>query len=213
MKNGILLLCALSMFGCAQNNIKEPAGNTPVVNRSAATPEAHWQNRQRVFARMKEWGMDGRVGLQLRGQSWSFGMKWKQQAGGMSIMDITNPLTGAVMANIRETGSQVVLKAADGKQYKDTDAERLLERQLKLKFPLNDMRYWARAIPTPDSKIEAVKLDRFGRPMSLQQKGWVIKYLSYKGNQPTALPAKMSLEKAAERVKAKVVAKKWQTRF
>ncbi|MEZ5450787.1 MAG: hypothetical protein R3E89_18065 [Thiolinea sp.] len=45
-----------------------------------------------------------------------------------------NPLTGAVMANIQETGSQVVLIAADGKRYQDTNAEKLLERQLRLKF-------------------------------------------------------------------------------
>ena len=105
------------------------------------------------------------------------------------------------------------MKAADGKLYRDTDAERLLERQLKLKFPLKDMRYWARGVPAPDSKVEELKLDRLGRPLQLQQKGWLVKYLGYKGDQAQALPAKISLEKAAERLKAKVVAKKWQTRF
>lgn len=217
MKNGILLLCALAMIGCSGTQKATKAQPTrtaqaPAVVKKTPTPEAYWQNRQRVFARMKSWGMDGRVGLQFRGQSWSFGMKW-QQAGNSSVMDITNPLTGAVMANIRETGSQVVLKASDGKQYRDTDAERLLERQLKLKFPLKDMRYWARGVPAPDSDVEALKLDRLGRPLQLQQKGWLVKYLSYKGDQPQALPSKISLEKAAERLKAKVVAKKWQTRF
>lgn len=219
MKNGILLLCmlALSMVGCTTQTQQVPksqavARTAPAVVKKTPTPEAYWQNRQRVFARMKSWGMDGRVGLQFRGQSWSFGLKW-QQAGGTSVMDITNPLTGAIMANIRESGSSVVLKAADGKQYRDTDAERLLERQLRLKFPVSDMRYWARGLPAPDSKIEALKLDRFGRPLQLQQKGWLVKYLGYKGNQPQALPSKMSLDKAAERLKAKVVAKKWQTRF
>ncbi len=218
MRNGILLLCALAMFGCSTQKAAKPqsvaVGTTQATTeaKKTFTPEEYWNNRQRVFAQMKSWSMDGRVGLQLRGQSWSFGMKW-QQAGGSSVMDITNPLTGAVMANIRETGSQVVLKAADGKLYRDTDAERLLERQLKLKFPLKDMRYWARGVPAPDSKVEALKLDRFGRPLQLQQKGWLVNYQSYKGNQPQALPAKISLEKAAERLKAKVVAKKWETRF
>lgn len=212
MKKGILLLCVLSMFGCAQNNSKPPSG-VPPQNTRISTPEAAWQNRQRVFDNMKEWAMEGRVGLQLRGQSWSFGMDWKQQAGGASVMDITNPLTGALMANIRETGSQVVLKAADGKSYRDTNAEKLLERQLRLKFPLNDMRYWARAVPTPDSPVEQVELDARGRPKLLQQKGWRVEYTAYKDNGPNALPTKMRLEKAAERVKAKVVTKRWQTRF
>ncbi len=209
MKNGILLLCLVTMFGCSTQKTLQP--KTTAIKK-VPTPEAYWQNRQQVFARMKSWSMDGRVGLQLRGQSWSFGMNW-QQAGSASVMDITHPLTGAVMANIRETGTQVTLKAADGKQYRDTDAERLLERQLKLKFPINDMRYWARGIPAPDSAVEALQLDRLGRPLKLQQKGWQVTYLSYKSDQAKALPAKISLEKAAERLKAKVVAKQWQTRF
>lgn len=211
MRNGVLLLCALSIVGCTQNNTK-PGGNVPVAT-VASSPEAAWQNRQRVFAQMKEWSMKGRVGLQLRGQSWSFGMDWTEKAGGESVMDIINPLTGAVMANIRETGSQVVLKAADGKSYRDTDAERLLQRQLKLKFPLNDMRYWARGIPAPDKPVEAIKLDQRGRAVRLQQAGWVVDYTAYKDQSANALPTKMTLEKAAERAKAKVVTKQWQTRF
>lgn len=211
MKNGILLFCALSIVGCTQNNTR-PGSSTPVAT-VASSPEAAWQNRQRTFSRMKEWSMEGRVGLQLRGQSWSFGMNWTEKAGGESLMDIINPLTGAVMANIRETGSQVVLKAADGKSYRDTDAERLLERQLKLKFPLNDMRYWARGIPAPDKPVDAIKLDKSGRPLQLQQGGWVVDYTAYNDNSANALPSKMTLEKASERAKAKVVAKQWQTRF
>ncbi len=219
MRNGILLLCALTVAaGCTQNKARPGAAKPAAV--TASTPEAAWQNRQRVFARMKAWSMKGRVGLQLRGQSWSFGMNWAEKAGGESVMDIINPLTGAVMANIRETGSQVVLKAADGKSYRDTDAERLLQRQLKLRFPLNDMRYWARGIPAPNQPIEsvkldakAVKLDAKGRPLKLQQGGWVVTYTAFKGNGTNAFPAKMTLEKAAERAKAKVVAKQWRSRF
>nr|CAA6828964.1 MAG: Outer-membrane lipoprotein LolB [uncultured Thiotrichaceae bacterium] len=212
MKNGILLLCVLSIVGCTQNNMK-PADTGQPKATVGGSPEAVWQNRQRVFARMKEWSMNGRVGLQLRGQSWSFGMKWDEKVGGVTVMDITNPLTGAVMANIRETQSQVVLKAADGKSYRDTNAERLLERQLKLKFPLNDMRYWARGLPSPDKAVEAVKLDSRGRPQQLQQDGWVVEYTAYKDQGGNALPTKMRLEKASERAKAKVVAKQWKTRF
>ncbi len=212
MRNGILLLCALSIVGCTQNNTKPGASGQPKAT-VGASPEAVWQNRQRVFAGMKEWSMDGRVGLQLRGQSWSFGLKWNEKTGRESLMDIVNPLTGAVMASIRETGSQVVLKAADGKSYRDTSAERLLERQLKLKFPLGDMRYWARGLPSPDKPVDAIKLDARGRPQQLAQGGWVVNYTAYKDNSGNALPTKMSLEKASERAKAKVIAKQWKTRF
>ncbi|PID34152.1 MAG: outer membrane lipoprotein LolB [Thiotrichales bacterium] len=214
MRNWILLLCALGIVGCTQNNIKPTTSGSGQPRATVkASPEAVWQNRQRVFAGMKEWSMNGRVGLQLRGRSWSFGLKWNEKTGRESLMDIVNPLTGAVMASIRETGSQVVLKAADGKSYRDTSAERLLQRQLKLKFPLGDMRYWARGLPAPGKPVDAIKLDPRGRPQQLSQDGWVVKYMAYKDQSGNALPTKMSLEKTSERARAKVVAKQWRTRF
>jgi outer membrane lipoprotein LolB len=38
-------------------------------------------------------------------------------------------------------------------------------------------------------------------------------YPSYEGGGANALPNKIQLEKASERVKAKLVAKEWKTRF
>ncbi len=211
MKSGIALLCALSLFGCAANTKAPPGGTMTVATKGS--PEATFAERQRIFQQMQQWRLNGRVGLQLREQSWSFGLNWLQRASGQYEMEINNPLTGSIMATILETGSQVTLKAADGKVYKDTDAERLLERQLKLKFPLNNMRYWARGIAVPGVPVDAVKLDAKGRPTRLQQAGWVVDYPAYQGADANALPEKVQLEKASERVKAKLVAKEWQTRF
>ena len=209
MKNGIVLLCALSLFGCATHN--QNMGSKPAA--TSANPQAAWAQRQQTFARMQQWRLQGRVGLQLRNDSWSFGLDWMQKANNQYQMAINNPLTGSLMATVLQNGQNVTLKAADGKVYQDTDAERLLARQLRLNFPLKNMRYWARGIPSPDSPVEAVKLDAYGRPTRLQQAGWVIDYPAYKGNDANALPDKIQLEKASEQVKAKVVAKQWQTKF
>ena len=162
---------------------------------------------------MQQWQLKGRVGLQLREQSWSFGLDWAQRNSRQYEMQIQNPLTGGLMATVLETGSQVTLKAADGKVYQDTDAERLLARQLKMNLPLKNLQYWARGLPSPNVAVDAVKLDAAGRPTRLQQAGWVVDYASYEGNGTQALPSKIQLEKASERVKAKLVAKEWKTRF
>nr|HPQ95152.1 lipoprotein insertase outer membrane protein LolB [Thiolinea sp.] len=187
-----------------------PATSAPVAS---ATPEQQWVRRQQRLAAMRQWTLDGRVGLSIRQQSWSFGMSWVQQGNGEYRMDINNPLTGALMAHIQQQGSQVTLKAADGRLYQDTDAERLLQRQLKLRFPLKNMRYWVRAVPEPGKAVTSVRLDALGRPEQLVQDGWVITYSAYKGNDTFALPGRVQLERAAEQVKARVVAREWKTSF
>lgn len=214
MKQAYLaLLCAgmLSLVGCA--NQPKPANSGAVVNPKAGGAEAAWAERQRVFAQMQQWQLKGRVGLQLREQSWSFGLDWAQRGNQQYEMQIKNPLTGGLMATVVETGSQVTLKASDGKTYQDTDAERLLAKQLKMNLPLKNLQYWARGIPSPALAVDGVKLDAYGRPTRLQQAGWVIDYPSYDGSGADALPSKLQLEKASERIKAKVVAKEWKTRF
>ncbi|WP_298612575.1 lipoprotein insertase outer membrane protein LolB [uncultured Thiothrix sp.] len=201
----------LSLAGCA--NQPKPATPEAVVNPKAGGAEAAWQERQRVFAQMQQWQLKGRVGLQLREQSWSFGLDWAQRGNSQYEMQIKNPLTGGLMATVMETGSQVTLKASDGKSYQDTDAERLLAKQLKMNLPLKNLQYWARGIPSPTAPVDAVKLDAYGRPIHLQQAGWVIDYPSYDGSSAQALPSKVQLEKASEQLKAKLVAKEWKTRF
>lgn len=209
----LVLLCAgmLSLAGCA--NQPKPATPGAMVNPKAGGAEAAWVERQRTFAQMQQWELVGRVGLQLREESWSFGLDWAQRSNSQYEMQIKNPLTGGLMAKVMDTGSQVTLKAADGKTYQDTDAERLLAKQLKMNLPLKNLQYWARGIPSPASKVDAVKLDTFGRPTRLQQAGWVIDYPSYEGGGANALPSKIQLEQASDRVKAKLIAKQWKTRF
>lgn len=209
----LALACAgvLSLAGCT--NQPKPGTSGVVLNPKAGGAEAAWAERQRVFAQMQQWQLKGRVGLQLREQNWSFGLDWAQRGNSQYEMQIKNPLTGGLMATVMETGSQVTLKAADGKTYQDTDAERLLAKQLKMNLPLKNLQYWARGIPSPMAAVDDVKLDAAGRPTRLQQAGWVIDYPSYEGNDGGALPSKIQLEKASERIKAKVVAKEWKTRF
>lgn len=212
MKQAYLaLLCtgALILAGCT--NQPKPADSGTVVKASNA--EAAWAERQRVLVNMQQWQLKGRVGLQLREQTWSFGLDWAQRGRSQYEMQIKNPLTGGLMATVLETGSQVTLKAADGKVYQDTDAERLLARQLKMNLPLKNLQYWARGIPSPTVAVDDVKLDAAGRPIRLQQAGWVVDYPSYAGGGTQALPSKVQLEKASERIKAKLVAKEWKTRF
>lgn len=207
----LALLCTSALVLTACSSQPKPATSGSVMK--AANPEGAWAERQRVLAQMQQWQLKGRVGLQLREQSWSFGLDWAQRNSRQYEMQIQNPLTGGLMATVLETGSQVTLKAADGKVYQDTDAERLLARQLKMNLPLKNLQYWARGLPSPNVAVDAVKLDAAGRPTRLQQAGWVVDYASYEGNGTQALPSKIQLEKASERVKAKLVAKEWKTRF
>ena len=225
MRNGFLVLCtSLFAVGCAQQSTSlatiDPIA-TPVsvpavavaTTIKAGTPKEMWAQRNEIFNRMSTWRMQGKVGLQVKQQNWTFSLSWLQQGNSQYEMNIKNPLTGSVMAYLKSSGSVVNLKAADGKQYQDSDAERLLQQRTGFSLPVNGLRYWARGIASPEAEIQALQLDNLGRPTALQQDDWVLTYTGYQNNSPSALPTRMSLERASDQVRAKVVARDWQTRY
>jgi len=204
-------LCLLSLAGCAAQP-KPATQGTPAAARAPSSPQAAWQQRQASFARMSAWGMQGKVGLQLREQSGSFGIAWQQQGNDQYNMDIQNPLTGSIMAHLAGMGSGVTLQA-NGKTYQDASAEHLLQRQLGVSLPLAGMKYWVRGITAPGEPVGQLALDAQGRPASFQQAGWVVTYNGWQGNGWNAMPEKIQLVRAAEQAKVKVIAKTWQTRY
>jgi outer membrane lipoprotein LolB len=152
------------------------------------------------------------VGIQFQEQSASFNISWLQNGNGQYEMNIKNPLTGSILAYLKGDRSEVTLQA-NGKTYKDANAERLLQGQLGVSLPLDGMKYWVRGVPSPDSPVQQVKLDALGRPETLQQSGWVVEYTGWKGNDWKALPEKVNLSRAPDNTKVKVIAKDWQTRY
>ena len=210
MKQGIVVfaLCTALLGGCATQD----KAATPTTTATPASAQAAWQQRQSEFARMTSWRLQGRVGMQFRDQSAAFTWSWLQQGKDQYEMNIKNPLTGSVMAYLQGTSSDVTLQA-NGKTYRDANAERLLQSQMGVSLPLEGMKYWVRGIPSPDSAVEQVKLDAQGRPEMLQQAGWQVEYTGWQGNGWNALPEKINLSRAVENTKVKVIAKEWQTRY
>lgn len=180
-----------------------------------ANAEQAWSQRQAKFERMKSWRLQGRVGVQHQAQSWTFSIVWLQQDGKQYAMNIKNPLTGNILAQLKSTAQGVSLLANDGKTYRNADAEQLLRQQMGVGLPLKGMKYWVRGLVSPDypQQKEALKLDVYGRPVQLQQAGWTVKYTKYDTESPYALPSKLSLSHSVEKTRVKVVAKDWQTRY
>lgn len=219
MKNGIALLClSAALVGCSSQSMNSQSTSSASVNTvSPAVPKPRtndpkvlWKHRQNTLAQMQRWRLNGRVGLQLNSRSWAFGLQWAQNGANRYSMNFLNPLTGGVLAALNNTGSQVSLASADGKRFTDTSAERLLEKQLGVRLPLEGMRYWARGTVDPRSVVEGVKLDARGRPTLLKQQGWTITYPAYLGNGNTAMPRRVQLSRTVDRMKVKLVVKNWK---
>jgi outer membrane lipoprotein LolB len=125
-------------------------------------------------------------------------------------MQIKNPLTGAIIAKLDKTPQQVSLLSGDGKTYRDTDEERLLQRQSGVKLPLKGMQYWVRGLSSPQYKVDKLTLDNLGRPQAIYQAGWKISYSRYLNNRFDAMPRKVVITRDKDNVYLKMIAKQWK---
>ena len=81
------------------------------------------------------------------------------------------------------TAREVVLKTAEGREYRAADAETLTEEVLGFRLPLAGLADWVRGRPS-DPQTARIEYDKEGRVHTLQERGWAIEYLEYEDKLP-----------------------------
>ena len=131
MIRGVLLLAMLAA-GCA-HEIKPPSG--PL-----------------------DFDLAGRIAARYGSEAFTGNIAWRHARGGDELL-ISAP-TGQGIAQILREGDAVVLKTAQGREYRAADSESLTERVLGFRLPIEGLADWVRGRPAPD----------------LERRGWRVEY-------------------------------------
>ena len=210
-KRLLILLSVVSslllLSACSQNRVVTPV-KKPIVQTTSKI--SAWKTRQQQLARKSSWTLISKIALRFREDHWNFGLNWNQQNLNNYQMQIKNPLTGAIIAKLDKRPQHVSLLSGDGKTYRDTDEERLLQRQSGVKLPLKGMQYWVRGLSSPQYKVDKLVLDALGRPQAIYQAGWKISYTGYLNNRFDAMPRKVVITRDKDSVYLKMIAKQWK---
>lgn len=205
---GFLTSAVLLLSACSNTNINQPSSVKPV--KPPVSQQTAWQKRQAFLARKPSWKLGSKVSLRFDDENLIFGLNWLQMPANNYVVEIKNPITGALVSKLSRSNGVVSLLADNGRTYRDSDEERLLKKQSGLSIPVKGMQYWVRGLPSPQSKVDRIVLDNAGRPLTLEQAGWKITYSSYVNNGTNALPRKINLSRGAEKIFIRLIAKNWQ---
>lgn len=206
--SGLVVVHLLLLTGCSQINTNPPSSVTPT--KPSVSQQSAWQQRQAYLARKAAWQLRSKVSLRYDEENLIFGLNWAQQPANNYVIQISNPVTGALVSKLSRSKGIVSLLSDNGRTYRDNDEERLLKNQSGLTIPLKGMQYWVRGLSSPQYKVDKLVLDNAGRPRTLEQAGWKISYSSYVNNGTNALPRKINLSRGAEKIFIRLVAKNWQ---
>ena len=140
-----LVLLAAFAAACAQVEIKPPEGDL-------------------------DFSLAGRIAVRSGNKAFTGNIAWRHVKSGDEIL-LSTP-TGQGVAQILRQGDAVVLKTAEGKEYRAADSESLTERVLGFRLPIEGLAETVQGTPSP----------------VLQSRGWKIEYQEYDAQRrPTRL--------------------------
>jgi outer membrane lipoprotein LolB len=143
VKKAVLLAAFLA--ACAQVEIKPPQG--PV-----------------------DFSLAGRIAARSGKEAFTGNITWRHVGSGDELL-ISTP-TGQGVAQIVRQGDAVVLRTAEGREYRAADSESLTERVLGFRLPIEGLAQWVQGKPSP----------------ALESRGWKVEYQGYDAQKrPTRL--------------------------
>ncbi len=191
---GILLLGACQSFS-ARDSID--GSGSPAL----------WQQHRQQVSQLDGWDINGKLAMRSQAQSGSGVLFWLQRQDYFDIR-VTGPLgqgstrlTGRP-GQIRLTTPQLDLEAPT--------AEQLMQEQLGWSLPVNNLLWWVRGLPAPDSQYH-LQLNGDSLARQLQQDGWQLEFVRYQSlADGTQLPERIQLQ--GPHLQLTLLIKQWQLR-
>jgi len=189
---GIIVVLTLLLPSCAVPPLSTPE------SRSA------WLARQTALAQLTRWRAVGRIGVINAQDGWHANFQWAQQDADYRI-DLIGPL-GQGRVIVQGDAQEVRVQTQAGQSWTAPDPDDLLEQTLKVRLPVQGLRYWVRGLPEP-GPASTFQTDAQGRLTRLEQKGWIIEYPAYTQTATFDLPARIIAQR--QDLSVKLVIEQW----
>jgi outer membrane lipoprotein LolB len=163
-----------------------------------------WAEHQAALSKINQWQISGKIGVQTAKDAGSANVSWAEN-GSSYVINLSGAL-GAGATKVAGNGNNVTLTAPNGQQFKANNAEQLLAEKWGFDLPVNNLRYWIRALPVPGATSQTT-FDTQNRLSMLSQSGCTIQYLSYQQVRNVDLPQRLNI--ACPGLKTKMVIYNW----
>lgn len=184
LRLGAALLAVLA--GCRTLPPAPPAG-------------ASWEVRRPQLQSLQHFELRGRVAVAAGGEGFNASLRWTQE-GNRSQVTLGGPL-GVGGAQLTASGDDLTVITSRGERIESAAAHAELAARLGFDPPLSSLRYWVLGVPDPGQPASESLDPAQQRLAALTQDGWQVEYQSYSAASGETLPARMTLQRDAVRVR------------
>jgi outer membrane lipoprotein LolB len=186
------VVAALWLVGC--QGVPKPVAPTAPPEQVAAG----WPARRAQLQTRAQFSAQGRIGVVAGTEGFNGRVRW-QQDGARSTVSLDGPLGVGGVRIVDEAGA-LTLTTPSGQALDSQAAHDELVRRMGFEPPLDSLRYWVQGVPDPASPSTETP-DAQGYLGSLAQAGWTVTFGAYMQTAEGALPQKLTVARAAVRVK------------
>jgi outer membrane lipoprotein LolB len=162
-------------------------------------PSASWEIRKPQLQTLEHFALRGRVAVAAGSEGFNANLHWTQD-GGRSQVTLEGPL-GVGGAELTAAGDDLTVITSRGERIESAAAHAELTARLGFDPPLASLRYWVLGVPDPGQPASESLDPAQQRLSGLTQSGWHVEYQSYAFAGGEALPARLTLQRAAVRVR------------
>ncbi|HEY2808131.1 MAG TPA: lipoprotein insertase outer membrane protein LolB [Steroidobacteraceae bacterium] len=188
---GLLVLLALA--GC----------HALPVAPSASAP---WEVRRPALQALPQFVVKGRVAVATGTTGFNANLRWTQEADSAHL-SLEGPL-GMGAVQVSSMGDNLEVINSHGEHIGSDAARAELRNRLGFDVPLASLRYWILGVPRPGVPAQESLDAAQQRLEALNQDGWHIAYDGYVDAHGQTLPARLTLEREAVRVR--LIVDDWQ---
>lgn len=165
-----------------------PVTSTPI------SPE----NYDAFAGSIENWTLQGRLAVNRDGQGWNASLRWAQQLDAYHI-DLSGPF-GQGAAELQGNGQHMRAQLAGEEFVREGDPAQLMNQAVGWDVPVTSLRYWVLGLADP-SQPAVRRWDPYGRPVALEQMGWVIEYTRHREDAVAPLPTRLTATRGEWRFK------------
>ena len=165
-----------------------------------------WEQRRPQLQARTHFELRGRVAVAAGDEGFNANLRWTQD-GARSQLTFEGPL-GVGGAQVTASGDELSLVTSRGERIDNAAARAELAARLGFDPPLSSLRYWVLGVPDPATPATEALDPTQQRLAGLTQDGWHVDYQRYVTASGESLPARLTLQRDAVRVRLAV--DEWQ---
>ena len=151
--------------------------------------EQNWQQHQQHLMQQQHWQLQGKMGYRHQGDGGSAWIDW-QQAEHQFDVRLSGPFGAGTTYLKNQPGFTQLIQSGKEPIVADSATE-LTYRLFGWQWPVDDLQYWVRGLPSPTANTDKLTLTPQQLLATLQQSGWQLVFSRYSEHDGYLLPGKI----------------------